>query len=251
MNKQELKIGIFEVVDIDKIKPSSYNRDIDENHVKKQGESLNDLGWAGPLKVDNQYNLMDGHHKYKWCIKNKQLKVPVYRMWWLDGLSGKEVLSVILKLNAKTLNWKPEMLLSRYGKLDNDYKIADDTQQHYGIKNMPPSTLIYAFFNEASSSIKFREGRCRIVNLHYAKRILNELSRLRNEYGDSMVQGSPMREIARQSHVCFKRGEIYFNYLIYEYEDMLKSNHPYCNNIKELRCYLDKKIKRYAGQCNI
>ena len=248
MNKQELKIGIFEVIDISKIKPSEYNRDIDDNHVIKQGESLSELGWANALTVDNQYNLMDGHHKYNWCLKNKQNKVPVYRMWWLDNLSGKEVLSVILKLNAKTLNWKPEMLLSRYGKLDNDYFLADEAQRYYGVKNMPPSTLIYAFFNKASSTVKFREGRCKIVDFKFAYKILNELSRLRNEYGNSMVQGSPMREIARQSHICYKKNVSLFDFLIDEYEDMLKSNHPYTNNIKELRKYLDKKIKRNAKE---
>lgn len=248
MSTKEIKIGTFEVVDITKINPSEYNREICDKHVLKQGESLKELNWAGPLKVDNQYNLMDGHHKYTWCLRNNVNLIPVYKMWWLDNLTPKEVLSVILKLNAKTLNWKPEMLLSRYGKLDDDYRIADESQQRYGIKNMPPSTLIYAFFNEASSTDKFREGRCKIINLDYANKIISELSRLRNEYEDSLVGGTAMREVARQSHVCFKQGEVFFDYLIEEYEDMLRSNHPYTNNIKELRKHLDKKVKRYANK---
>lgn len=248
MKTIKIEIGTFEIVDIAKVNPSEYNREICNNHVKKQGESLMDLNWAGPLKVDNQYNLMDGHHKYTWCLRNNVKRLPVYKMWWLDNLTPKEVLSVILKLNAKTLNWKPEMLLSRYGKLDEDYRIADEEQQRYGLKNMPPSTLIYAFFNEASSTVKFREGRCKIVNLDFAKKILSELSRLRNEYGESMVGGTAMREVARQSHTCFKQEKKHFDYLIQEYEDMLRSNHPYTNNIKELRKYLDKKIKRYANK---
>jgi hypothetical protein len=238
-----IKIGKFEIVNIGKLKPSEYNREINDKHVDKQGQSLLELGWAGCIIVDNDYNILDGHHKYNYCKKQKIQEVPIYKMTWLKNLTGKEILSVILKLNAKTLNWKPEQLLSRYAKLDYDYSVANKEQEFYGIKHMPPSTLVYAFFNNPSSSNQFREGRCKIIDLDYTKEVLSELSRLRNEYGDSLVGGSSMREIARQSWSIYKK-KINLQYLIDEYEDMLSSNHQYCYNIKAFKKYFDKKIKR-------
>jgi len=245
MNNKKLKIGKFEVVNINKLKPSDYNRDLDDNHIKKQGHSLMEIGWAGSIIVDNNYNILDGHHKYKFCLKQKVSEVPVYKMYWLKNLSGKDVLSIILKLNAKTLLWKPEQLLSRYAKLDYDYSIANAEQEFYGTKNMPPSVLVFAFFNEPSSTDKFREGKCKLIDLQFSKKLLQELSRLRNDYGDGLVGGSCMRAIARQSWICYKK-QIKLKILIDEYEDMLRSNHPYCQSSKELRKYLKKKMSRYV-----
>jgi len=60
---EKIKIGKFEIVNIGKLKPSEYNRDINDKHVDKQGQSLLELGWAGCIVVDNDYNILDGHHK--------------------------------------------------------------------------------------------------------------------------------------------------------------------------------------------
>ena len=245
MNNKKLKIGKFEIVNIGKLKPSEYNREINDKHVEKQGQSLLELGWAGCIVVDNDYNILDGHHKYNYCVKQQIQEVPTYKMTWLKNLSGKEILSVILKLNAKTLNWKPEQLLSRYAKLDNDYLLANKEQEFYGVKHMPPSTLVYAFFNKPSSSNEFREGRCKIIDLDYTKKVLSELSRLRNDYGEGLVGGPCMRAIARQSWICHQK-QIKLKYLIDEYEDMLRADHRDCLNSKQLRVYLKKKMTRYV-----
>lgn len=245
MNKQELKIGIFEVVDINKLKPSEINRALDYNHVERFSKKLSKHNWLDVIKIDNQYNILEGHHRYYSAKDLKQSKVPVYKVYWLNNLTEKQRLAVILEYNASNLNWKNEDYLEKYAELDDNYKYAYDKWkvQH---KNLSTGTILHIYMNYAKRN--FVLGNCKADKGDIPNYVSSELIRLVNAYTNKKAQSYCLRELVTVfKQVGTLKG---IKYILKRYEADLKGDHKYLTSIQKFRTHINGVLNEYLDSRN-
>lgn len=240
MNKKELKIGIFEVVDINKLKPSEINRALDYNHVERFSKKLSKHNWLDIIKVDNQYNILEGHHRYYSAKDLGQSKVPVYRVYWLDNLTEKERLSVILEYNASNLNWKNEDYLEKYAELDEDYKYVYEKWKEQN-KNLSTGTILNIYMNYSKKL--FVLGRCKVNRGGMPNYLSSELIRLVKKHTKSKAQSYCLREIVKVSKQVKTLEGI--EYILNRYKDMLEGDHKYLTSIQKFRKHINGVLNEY------
>lgn len=245
MNKQELKIGIFEVVDINQLKPSEINRALDYNHVERFSKKLSKNNWLDIIKVDNQYNILEGHHRYYSAKDLGQSKVPVYRIYWLDNLTEKERLTVILEYNASNLNWKNEDYLEKYAELDDDYKYVYEKWKEQN-KNLSTGTILNIYMNYSKKI--FTLGQCKLNKGDMANYLSSELTRLVKEHTKSKAQSYCLREIVKVSKQVKTLDGI--KYILNRYEDMLQGDHKYLTSIQKFRKHINYVLNEYLNLKN-
>lgn len=240
MNKQELKIGIFEVVDINKLKPSEINRALDYNHVERFSKKLSKHNWLDVIKIDNQYNILEGHHRYYSAKDLKQSKLPVYKVYWLDNLNEKQRLGVILEYNASNLNWKNEDYLEKYAELDNDYKYVYNKWNEQK-ENLSTGTILNIYMNYSKKM--FTLGRCKINKGDMPNFISSKLIKLVSDYGRVKAAAYCLRELVKVTKQLKTIEGV--EYILEIYEDMLENNHDKLTSIKDFRPHINAKLNKY------
>lgn len=102
---------VYVTNDYTKFKTKDGNRSLNELHLKRLKSSVedNDLLHANPILVNEQFEIIDGQHRFNVC---ESLCKPIYYIM-VKGLGLQEI--QILNANAK--NWKTEDYVSGYAKL--------------------------------------------------------------------------------------------------------------------------------------
>jgi len=237
---KNLKVGISEIVELSKLSPSEINRAIDVNHIKKFTAKLNKYSWLDPIKVDNQYNILEGHHRYYAALKMELPTVPVYKVYWYDNLSEIQRLAIILAYNSGNLKWSPKDYLEKYGVLENDYKEVYDIFLNYK-ETLTVGTVINLYLTKKRNEFKY--GGSRIAQRELANFLCKSLSSLVVTYKKKKCQAYSLREIA---NVCLSsKSEEASRYILGRYDDMLKNNHTAITSIKDFRPYINDVYAQY------
>jgi len=237
---KNLKVGISELVELSKLNPSEINRAIDENHIKRFTAKLNKYNWLDPIKVDNQYNILEGHHRYYAALKMGQQAVPVYKVYWYDNLSETQRLSIILAYNAGNLNWSPKDYLEKYGELENDYKEVHDIFLKYK-ETLTVGTVINLYLTKKRN--EFKSGGSKIHQKELADFLCQSLSNLVVKYKKKKCQAYSLREVTK---IClFSKSIKASRYILNRYEGMLEDNHSAITSISDFRPYINNVYAEY------
>lgn len=236
-----IKTGTFEIVNIKLLNPSDINRAIDENHVHRFEYKLTQYGWLDPIKVDNNNNILEGHHRYYAAINLGVKNVPIYKIFWLNNLTEKERLAVILQYNASNLNWTNESYLEKYALLDQSYAKAFNKWKKYNV-NLSTGTILKLYLT--GSTKKFRAGESIFIHdVEKADLLADRLSGLVDSYGKKKAQAYSLREVVK---VCQKaNGLLATNYILDRYKDMLENNHSKLTSISDFRPYINDVLSEF------
>jgi len=245
MSKVNLKIGVQETVTANLLNPSDINRAIDEAHVERFEEKLTRNEWLDPIKVDNQYNILEGHHRYYAALNLKQEVVPVYKCYWLDNLTEKERLQVILQYNASNLNWKNEDYLEKYAEIDNGYNYVYQKWKKYST-NLTVGTVLSIYMVYDSS--RFKAGECNLRGSRLADYLADRLSNFVKKYGKAKAQSYSLREIVKVCHKASSMTAV--EYILKRYDDMLLNNHSRLTSIAEFRPHINDVLSEYIKITN-
>jgi hypothetical protein len=88
------------------------NRPIDNGLVKRLKDSIIEIGYikSRPIIVDEQYNILDGQHRYIAC---KELNIPV--VWDQISCNG-DADKIIIQLNKNQLVWRISEYIQFYAQ---------------------------------------------------------------------------------------------------------------------------------------
>ena len=245
MSTKEFRIGKLETVNIKLLNPSDINRAIDETHVNKFEGKLSKNGWLDPIKVDCQYNILEGHHRYYAAMNAKQKVVPVYVVTWLDNLTEKERLKIILEYNASNLNWTNADYLEKYAEIDNAYNYVYQKYNKYNT-NLSTGTILNIYMDYKKK--KFTSGSCVLRTGNIPDYLADRLSVFVKSYGKNKAQSYCLRELVK---VCQKVNSlIAIEYILKRYNDMLQNNHAKLTSISEFRPYINDVLSEYETLTN-
>ena len=189
-----IKTGTFEIVNIKLLNPSDINRAIDENHVHRFEYKLTQYGWLDPIKVDNNNNILEGHHRYYAALSLGVKNIPIYKVFWLNNLTEKERLAVILQYNASNLNWTNESYLEKYALLDQSYAKAFNKWKKYNV-NLSTGTILKLYLT--GSTKKFRAGESIFIDDSRLSKFLENGQNIVDVHGGKHpVYHSDVRDLA-------------------------------------------------------
>jgi len=245
MNTKQFKVGRLEILNIKQLNPSAINRAIDDSHVNKFEAKLNKFGWMDVIKVDCQHNILEGHHRYYAAIKGKQTTVPVYVVTWLDNLTEKERLKIILEYNASNLNWKNEDYLEKYAEIDQSYAYALGKYKKYST-NLSTGTILNLYMNYQKN--KFRTGSCILRTGAMPDYLANELSNLVKVHTKKKAQSYCLREVVKVCQISNSLDAC--KYILKRYADMLKNNHGLLTSIADFRPHINDVLSEYLQLTN-
>ena len=245
MNTKQFKVGKLEILNIKQLNPSAINRAIDDSHVNKFEAKLNKFGWMDVIKVDCQHNILEGHHRYYAAIKGKQTTVPVYVVTWLDNLTEKERLKIILEYNASNLNWKNEDYLEKYAEIDQSYATALGKHKEYST-NLSTGTILNLYMNYQKN--KFRAGSCVLRTGEMPDYLANELSNLVKSYTKKKAQSYCLREVVKVCQISNSLDAC--KHILKRYTDMLKYDHKLLTSIADFRPHINDVLSEYLRLTN-
>ena len=173
----KIKCNIFETMDYDLFSKLQGNREINELHIKRLSDSMNEVYLLKPIDVNDKYEVIDGQHRLEVC---KRLKLPVYFIihegWGLHEAH---------RLNGNQKNWTSEMFLNGYCELGcKDYFVFKDFKEKYGF-NMTITHSLLLNHNEkpCGQYIKdFQNGKFKVKNLNTAIRNAEKLLMIKPYY---------------------------------------------------------------------
>lgn len=144
--------------DYTKFKTKKGNRELNKLHLKRLMSSVKelDLLHANPILVNEQYEIIDGQHRFTVC---QELKKPVYYIV-VKGFGLRE----IQVLNANSKNWKLEDYIDGYcsmGKVD-----YCELKKYVESTNLGVSILIALFCGTDNSEYlnNLRNGNLKITH---------------------------------------------------------------------------------------
>ena len=167
--------------------------------------------------------------------------IPIYKIYWLNNLTEKERLAVILQYNASNLNWTNEAYLEKYALLDQNYAKAFDKWKKYNV-NLSTGTILKIYLT--GSTKKFRAGESIFISdIQKADLLANKLSSFVDTYGKKKAQSYSLREVV---NVCQKaNGLVATNYILNRYKDMLENDHDKLTSISDFRPHINDVLAEF------
>jgi len=135
--------------DYNNFKKMNGNRPIDEGHVKKLMQSIKekDFTASNPIKVDADFNIIDGQHRFTAC---KNLGLPIYYIQ--DDFDPKD----FIRLNRHMKNVKISEYINFLAKNgDPEFQCLMRISE---ITEMPPNYILT--FYKGRSSVNILEDEC-------------------------------------------------------------------------------------------
>lgn len=166
---------IFQTTDYDLFSLSKINRDVQEN--KRLEESIIENGLLNPIKVSENFEIIDGQHRFEICRK---LKIPIDFYYAKKG-NIKE----IIEENSNRNNWK----ITDYAK---SYSVSGDKEYTKLLpflqENKIPSNAIISIASgnlvgtASEISKKFKRGKFSFLNYEMFKKFYEFTIGLRNDF---------------------------------------------------------------------
>jgi len=173
--KEDIKsdVVIYSTADFKRFKFIDGNRFVSQNKVKTLmkviEEGLDILKYA-PIIVDNDYNIIDGQHRYHVCLK---LRRSVYYI-----IAPSKKISDIAKINTATDKWKLTDYLDSYiATMNPDYMELEQFMEKYDLSlGVSMSLLGRGKASDGGSMLsRFKNGYFKIKGKDEAHRIASLL----------------------------------------------------------------------------
>lgn len=149
------------------------NRIINELHVKRLIDSMQQKQLITPIIVNEKYEIIDGQHRFK---AQSILGLPVYYIV-CEGYG----LSEVHRLNEKSNNWKPIDFLNGYGTLAEkeekyfDYIVLKEFIESNAITPILGISLTKGGLNEQDAMTAFKNGHYKANNIEDVQKFMNLL----------------------------------------------------------------------------
>jgi len=143
---------VYVTNDYTKFKTKDGNRSLNELHLKRLKSSVeeNDLLHANPILVNEQFEIIDGQHRFNVC---EALSKPIYYIM-VKGLGLHEI--QILNANAK--NWKMEDYIDGYCNLGfQEYCYLKNIMNKSNL-GITPLLSMFSYGNNGDSAISLKNG---------------------------------------------------------------------------------------------
>ena len=138
--------------DYSMFKSMSGNRDVNDLHIKRLKDSMQEKYISVPIIVNEKNQIIDGQHRFQ---SAKELSKPIYYIK-ISGLRLQDV----HRLNTNTKNWTAYSYLDGYCKLGKEqYLIYRDFKERFGFGHNETQALLSNKSRMAGSrSTKFKDG---------------------------------------------------------------------------------------------
>tara|TARA_R110000803_G_scaffold132256_1_gene199458 strand:+ start:726 stop:1448 length:723 start_codon:yes stop_codon:yes gene_type:complete len=138
--------------DYSMFKSMSGNRDVNDLHIKRLKDSMQEKYISVPIIVNEKNQIIDGQHRFQ---SAKELSKPIYYIK-IGGLKLQDV----HRLNTNTKNWTADSYLDGYCKLGKEqYLIYRDFKERFGFGHNETQALLSNKSRMAGSrSTKFKDG---------------------------------------------------------------------------------------------
>lgn len=171
--KEHDSLGIYETNNYNRFNFIHVNRNISRDHVNhlKKAIMANNMLHAKPIVVDQQYNIIDGQHRF---IAARELNLKIYYAI-VDGFEED-----IISLNANQRSWQTIDYVQYYAKKGIDsYKRALDLINRYGA-GVANTIEIISKNHSGGDRRKLRSGNYEAVSTVEAERRVKTLSSLKD-----------------------------------------------------------------------
>ena len=156
--------------DYSKFSYISGNRDVNDMHIKRLKQSMEEKYIAVPIIVNEKHQIIDGQHRFQ---SARELNKPIYYIK-VGGLN----LPDVHRLNTNTKNWTADSYLDGYCKLGKEqYLIYKDFKERFGFGHNETQALLSNKSRMGGHrNIKFKDGTFVIEDLNLATRNAEKIS---------------------------------------------------------------------------
>lgn len=148
--------------DYSKFSYISGNRDVNDMHIKRLKESMQEKYIGVPIIVNEHHQIIDGQHRFQ---SARELNKPIYYIK-VGGLK----LPDVHRLNTNTKNWTCDSFLDGYCKLGKEeYLLYREFKERFGFGHNETQTLLTSKSRMGgSTNQKFKDGTFVIDDYHGA-----------------------------------------------------------------------------------
>jgi len=200
-----INISKVEMLNISSIKFIDGNREINESHVQKMYNLINENGFADTIKVakhNNKFYCLEGQHRIEALKLHKLKEVPCSIISWL-GYDFEEIQQYVIDLNAHNKQWN----LYDYTKSWADKKIYEYVHLRNQMisfqKTLSNGVVATCYDGIVRSHPALKKGKLSFINKSFSDDLIETLSSMVSKFGKSKLPAQVLRNAA-QSIVTFK-----------------------------------------------
>jgi len=184
------------------------NREINESHVQKMYNLINENGFADTIKVaehNNKYYCLEGQHRIESLKLHNIKQVPCSVINWL-GYDFEEIQQYVIDLNAHNKQWN----LYDYTKSWSDKKIFEYVHLRNQMinyqKTLSNGVVATCYDGVARSHPALKKGKLSFINKSFSDSLTDTLSNMVAKFGKTKLPAQILRNAA-QKIVLFKKNK--------------------------------------------
>ena len=193
------------MIEISSISFVDGNREINESHVQKMYNLINENGFADTIKVakhNNKFYCLEGQHRIEALKLHKVKEVPCSIIDWL-GYDFEEIQQYVIDLNAHNKQWN----LYDYTKSWADKKIYEYVHLRNQMisyqKTLSNGVVATCYDGIVRSHPNLKKGKLSFLNKSFSDDLTDTLSNMVAKYGKSKLPAQVLRNAA-QMIITFK-----------------------------------------------
>jgi hypothetical protein len=245
MTSTKIKVGTFQGnYPVSALKFSEVNRDIVKNHSKNFIKKISAYGWIVPIVIDQNGNIIEGHHRVKASIDMGLKSVPAYIIDWVNTSDLKEYQDYIMNLNASNRSWYAIDYLKTTSINQEDYKYV--YQKYEESKDiLSVGNVLNIYFNSGCNQ-NFKDGKSRIKNLELAEHLFNTFYKLKAQYGKVKFQAFTINRTTKFMYSkCENISEV--DYIFSQLEFLAKTNNAILSSVEMIKPFLKEQLDLKRG----
>jgi len=200
-----INISKVEMINISSIKFIDGNREINESHVQKMYNLINENGFADTIKVaehNNKFYCLEGQHRIEALKLHKLKEVPCSIISWL-GYDFEEIQQYVIDLNAHNKQWN----IYDYTKSWADKKIYEYVHLRNQMisyqKTLSNGVVATCYDGVTRSHPALKKGKLSFIHKSFSDDLIETLSNMVSKFGKNKLPAQVLRNAA-QSIVLFK-----------------------------------------------
>lgn len=193
-----INISKVEMVNISSINFIDGNREINESHVQKMYNLINENGFADTIKVvkhNKKVYCLEGQHRIEALKLHKLKQVPCSIIDWL-GYDFEEIQQYVIDLNAHNKQWN----LYDYTKSWADKKIYEYVHLRNQMisyqKTLSNGVVATCYDGVARSHPALKKGKLSFIHKSFSDDLVETLSNMVARFGKSKLPSQILRNAA-------------------------------------------------------
>jgi hypothetical protein len=244
MKNQEIKVGKYNAFyPIENLKQSLVNRDIVKNHSDLFSKKISEYGWMSPIIIDDNGNIIEGHHRALSAEKLQLKTVPAYIVDWVDTNDLNEYQKCIINLNNSNRKWGAIDYLKSFSRNKEEYlfvfKKFNQASKIFSVGN-----VLNIYFN-CGTNQTFKDGNSKIKDKEFSDYLFNNFLRLKSLYGGVKFQAFTINRVCSFVHQKIKGNKKEMEFLFKQLESLAKQNSPLLSSVEMIRPWLNEQLGIY------